>query len=159
MWEVPNDNGGQRIESYDHQWRYSGDAWAAGNLETTEGTYRRITVANDTTYDVQARVRARNSVGVSGWAGTVTVDSGDLLIALPTLLRQVRPNAPQTVPLATHYGIQWSWTPPIGTDPVTTKYNTRYNALAGDAARDIILSGQNWYGGLPNPTRRQPVYC
>ena len=42
-WEVPNDNGGQRIEDYDHQWRYSGDAWAAANLETTEGSYRRVT--------------------------------------------------------------------------------------------------------------------
>ena len=79
-WEVPNDNGGQRIEDYDHQWRYSGDAWAAANLETTEGAYRRITVA-DTTNSVQARVRARNSVGVSAWSGTVTVASGDLLDA------------------------------------------------------------------------------
>ena len=75
---MPNDNGGQRIEDYDHQWRYSGDAWAAANLETTEGAYRRVTIA-DTTNSVQARVRARNSVGVSAWSGTVTVASGDLL--------------------------------------------------------------------------------
>ena len=108
VWEVPNDNGGQRIESYDHQWRYSGDAWAAANLETTEGTYRRITVA-DTTNDVQARVRARNSVGVSGWAGTVTVDSGDLLIALP-VLRQVRPMHLAVAATWTHSALQWSWT-------------------------------------------------
>ena len=61
VWEVPNDNGGQRIESYDHQWRYSGDAWS-GNTVTTESTYRRISVA-DTSTSVQARVRAVNSVG------------------------------------------------------------------------------------------------
>ena len=73
VWEVPNDNGGQRIESYDHQWRYSGNNWS-GNIATTESTYRRIAVA-DATNNVQARVRARNSVGVSGWAGTVTVNA------------------------------------------------------------------------------------
>ena len=76
-WEVPNSNGGQRIESYDHQWRYSGDAWS-GNTENTEGTYRRITVPNANN-SVQARVRARNSVGQSSWSGTITVSSGDLL--------------------------------------------------------------------------------
>ena len=143
VWEVPNDNGGQRIESYDHQWRYSGDAWAAGNLETTESTYRRITVA-DTTNSVQARVRARNSIGVSGWAGTVTVASGDLLPALPPPAPSA-PNAPSGA-ASDPYGIQWSWTLTSGT---ILDHEVQYRE-----------SGQAWgniaYVGLANPTRRQP---
>ena len=83
-WEVPDSNGGQRIENYDHQWRYQGSGW--GNTITTEGAYRRITVA-DTSTSVQARVRARNSVGTSSWASTVTVQSSDLLDSLPQRVR------------------------------------------------------------------------
>ena len=109
VWEVPNSNGGQRIESYDHQWRYSGSGWS-GNTVTTESTYRRITVPN-ANRSVQARVRARNSVGVSAaWGGTVTVASGDLLIALPP----PAPSAPNTPAGATRdpFGIRWTWNTP-----------------------------------------------
>ena len=72
-WELPDSNGGQRIEDYDFQWRYSGDAWAAANIVAgLETSYYRMSVAN-TNRSVQARVRASNSVGTSGWAGTATV--------------------------------------------------------------------------------------
>ena len=78
-WELPDDNGGQRISSYDFQWRYSGDAWAAANIVAgLETSYYRLSVAN-TNRGVQARVRASNSVGTSGWSGTATVSqSGDI---------------------------------------------------------------------------------
>ena len=97
-----------------------------------------------TTNDVQARVRASNSVGVSGWAGTVTVASGDLLVALPPPAPSA-PNAPSGA-ASDPFGIQWSWTPPSG------------NIL--DHEVQYRESGQTWgniaYVGLADPTRRQP---
>ena len=46
-WELPDSNGGQRIEDYDFQWRYSGDAWAAANIVAgLETSYYRLSVAN-----------------------------------------------------------------------------------------------------------------
>ena len=136
-WEVPNDNGGQRIEDYDHQWRYSGDAWSAANLETTEGTYRRITVA-DTTNSVQARVRARNSVGVSAWSGTVTVASGDLLAA-PT--QRHRFTTSQT----------WNW-PYDDLERAAALLYGLGKAVAGDGSRNVSLGTGNWYGAMSDGT-------
>ena len=76
---MPTDDGGQSVTSYDFQWRYSGDAWAAANIVAgLTGTSRSLTVAN-ANRGVQARVRATNSVGTGAWSGTVTVASGDLL--------------------------------------------------------------------------------
>ena len=80
-WNLPTDNGGQRVESFDLQWRYGGQTWAQGTSVTgLSGTYRRITVA-DATRSVQARVRAGNSVSNSGWASTATVAASALLEA------------------------------------------------------------------------------
>ena len=56
-WELPDDNGGQRISSYDFQWRYSGDAWAAANIVAgLETSYYRLSVAN--TNEERAGARA-----------------------------------------------------------------------------------------------------
>ena len=76
VWELPDDNGGAQITSFDSQWRFQGSGWS-GNLTNQESTHRRITVSNANTA-VQARVRARNSVGASSWSSTVTVSAGDL---------------------------------------------------------------------------------
>ena len=83
-WELPNSNGGQRIESYGFQWRYQGDSWGTTNLTTgLERASMRITVA-DTSRAVQARVRAINNVGTSVWiTPTVTVAASSLL-GVPT---------------------------------------------------------------------------
>ena len=137
-WEVPNDNGGQRIEDYDHQWRYSGDAWAAANLETTEGAYRRVTIA-DTTNSVQARVRARNSVGVSGWAGTVTVDSGDLLSA-PT--QRHRFTSSQA----------WNWPYDDLERAGLLLFGVATAAGTPNNSRDIVLGNSVWVGGVSDGT-------
>ena len=136
VWEVPADNGGQRIESYDHQWRYSGDAWS-GNTVTTESTYRRITVA-DATNSVQARVRARNSVGQSSWSGTVTVDSGDLLTA-PT--QRHRFTTSQT----------WNW-PYDDLDRATMLLRGGASTAVRNSGFDITLGDSTWEGGVSDGT-------
>ena len=76
-WELPDDNGGQVIESYDFQWRYAGNNWSNANLIVgLEVAYYRVTVAN-TNNGVQARVRASNSIGNSSWrtSGVIAASS------------------------------------------------------------------------------------
>ena len=140
VWEVPDDNGGQRIESYDHQWRYSGDGWSV-NTVTTESTYRRITIAN-ANRSVQARARARNSVGTGGWGGTVTVNSSDLL-------GDAVPDAPASItgtprrPLIVDY--IWTIPPDDGGQPVLDyDFQWRYD--------NVGFSG-NLTTGLTSTTR------
>ena len=140
-WEVPDSNGGQRISSYDHQWRYSGDAWVGANLENTEGSFRRITVA-DATRNVQARVRAINSVGTGGWSSpTVTVQSSALLVS-PT--QRHRFTSSQT----------WNW-PYDDLDRAVAVVRGRTDGpiVAGfDSSRDITLSNVAWVGGVSDGT-------
>ena len=95
VWELPNSNGGERISSYDHQWRYDGDAWS-GNLTTgLERSYMSITVANANNA-VDARVRARNSVGTSGWSGTTQVSASDIADQAGTITQRHRFTSSQT---------------------------------------------------------------
>ena len=108
LWEVPDDNGGERIEDYDFQWRYDGDAWAPANLTSgLESTYYRLTVANANN-GVQARARARNSVGTSAWVTSVVLAAGSLLPGPPA---NSAPDAPTALagtprrPLT----IDWVW--------------------------------------------------
>ena len=76
-WDLVTDDGGATVESYDLQWRYSGNGWAGNTIRVT-GTHASHGVLNANT-DVQARVLARNSEGTSGYSSTVTVDAADLL--------------------------------------------------------------------------------
>ena len=48
QWELPDDDGGEPVESFDHQWRYSGDAWS-GNI--TSGLERTWSDAHDCGHD------------------------------------------------------------------------------------------------------------
>ena len=82
VWAAGDDNG-DAANSFEFQWRKAGQAWsaAARSASTTVGFYR-LTV-DDVTVDWQARVRAVNDAGTGAWAATVTVDSGDLLDAVP----------------------------------------------------------------------------
>ena len=76
-WELPDDNGGQVISSYDFQWRYDGNNWSNANLTIgLEVSYYRVTITN-TSNGIQARARARNSVGVSAWrtSGVIAASS------------------------------------------------------------------------------------
>ena len=89
-WEIVSDDGGESdggetILDYTVQWRYQGAGWS-GNTTTTDRASLRVTVA-DTSKGVQARVRARNSVGSSAWSSTATVAAGDLLGAFPQVTR------------------------------------------------------------------------
>ena len=89
-WEIVSDDGGESdggetILDYTVQWRYQGAGWS-GNTTTTDRASLRVTVA-DTSKGVQARVRARNSVGSSAWSSTVTVAAGDLVGAFPQVTR------------------------------------------------------------------------
>ncbi len=65
------------VTSYQFQWRYSGDAWS-GKLFNQDSSCYTVEIA-DTSTSVQARVRARNSVGLGSWATTVTVAASSLL--------------------------------------------------------------------------------
>ena len=136
-WELPNSNGGQRIEDYDFQWRYQGDSWSNANLTSgLELSYMRITVA-DTSTGVQARVRASNSVGNSGWSGTVTVTSGDLLDS-PT--QRHRFTSSQT----------WTW-PYDDLERATVTLFGR-DFIDSNSSRNIVLDNSNWQGGVSDGT-------
>ena len=76
-WELSPDDGGAMVTSYQFQWRYSGDAWS-GKLFNQDSSCYTVEIA-DTSTSVQARVRARNSVGLGSWATTVTVAASSLL--------------------------------------------------------------------------------
>ena len=66
-WEIPDDNG-QRISSFDIQWREQGNNWSGNVVRVESSCYNLDGLAEDTTYE--ARVRARNSIGVSAWSST-----------------------------------------------------------------------------------------
>ena len=66
-WDIPDDDGGAMITSYDHQWRVDGTGWS-GNITTGITTGCRRVDGLTAGEDYQARVRARNSVGVSAWS-------------------------------------------------------------------------------------------
>lgn len=75
QWSVPED-GGERITSYDFQWRIQGAGWVAANIiSVTEGCHLLQGLSAGTTYE--ARIRAINSVGTGGWSGigSATVSS------------------------------------------------------------------------------------
>ena len=76
-WDLVTDDGGDTVDDYEFQWRLSGQTWS-GNVITVTGTHASITLAATGTA-VQARVRARNSVGSSNWSSTVTVAASSLL--------------------------------------------------------------------------------
>ena len=77
-WDIPNDNGGEQITSYEFQWRFDGDGWSNANLTTgLQVTFRSITIAN-ANRGVQARARAVNSVGNSGWRTSTVITAADL---------------------------------------------------------------------------------
>ena len=67
VWNIPEDNGA-RITGFDLQWRVQGANWS-GNIETAPQNYFVLdSLASGTTYE--ARTRARNSAGTSGWSTT-----------------------------------------------------------------------------------------
>ena len=81
-WDTPDD-GGQRITSYDLQWREQGNSWS-GNVVTTErgGITINGLLAN-TTYE--ARVRATNSIGTQTiWSATGSADTDSDVVELET---------------------------------------------------------------------------
>ena len=136
-WELPNSNGGQRIEDYDFQWRYQGDSWSNANLTSgLELSYMRITVANANN-GVQARVRASNSVGTSSWLTSSVLAAGDLL-ASPT--QRHRFTSSQT----------WNW--PYDDLERTSVVLFGPTRPTRDASRDITLGNRNWVGGVSDGT-------
>ena len=153
LWELPDDNGGQRISSYDFQWRYSGDGWAAINIVSAlEVSYYRLTIAN-TTRGVDARVRASNSVGTSGWSGTATVASGALLGT--QLVAPPPPSAPSGAARDPR-GIRWTWTPPTGWQIIDHEVQTRVSGAAWpDIANVQLATAQFDYSGITIGTTYQ----
>ena len=147
-WELPNSNGGQRVASYDFQWRYSGNTWS-GNLTTgLERSSMRTTVA-DTTRAVQARVRATNSVDASVWASTVTVAATSLL-GHPTQAQRF--TLSQT----------WSW--PYDDLDRASVLLYGLSTIERLPSRDINLDDESWTGGLSDGTtiwfvRNDPGYA
>ena len=78
VWNIPEDNGA-RITGFDLQWRVQGTNWS-GNIETAPQNYFILdSLTSGTTYE--ARTRARNSAGTSGWStnpGSATAGGAEL---------------------------------------------------------------------------------
>ena len=140
-WEIVSDDGGESdggetILDYTVQWRYQGAGWS-GNTTTTDRASLRVTVA-DTSKGVQARVRARNSVGVSAWSSTATVGSGDLLGAFP---QSVRVSSDQT----------YSW-PYADAARAILRLHAETRGVGFDANRNINLGTGTWNGATTDGT-------
>ena len=63
-WNCPRD-GGRLIDSFDMQWRRGSGAWSV-SVSVSIAYWRLTGLTNGETY--QIRVRARSSIGVSGWS-------------------------------------------------------------------------------------------
>ena len=80
-WGCPGD-GGSDIVDFVIQWRYQGNFWSGNVITVTRGFYQ-LTVAN-TNRGVDARVRARNSVGTAAnWSPTGSVSASALIDSPP----------------------------------------------------------------------------
>ena len=142
-WELVDDDGGATVTSYDHQWRYGGANWSGNITSGIDGAYIRITVA-DATRDVEARVRATNSVGTSGFSGEGTVDSSSLLPPTPPPPADTAPDAPDApgFDVIDFETILWRWSFPDddGGQPISS------------FAFQWRIQGNNWSGNIVSIT-------
>ena len=140
QWELPDDDGGEPIESYDHQWRYSGDAWSGNITSGLERTCQTHTIA-DTTNGVQARVRATNSVGSSSWTTAVTISQSDVEDDAAAIPQRIAITSSQT----------YSW-PYADASRATVVMNGRDRlTLPVIRAPNIALGSSEWRGGVASP--------
>ena len=141
-WGCPGD-GGSDIIDFQVQWRYQGNAWSGNIFTVTRGFYQ-ITVAN-TSRGVDARVRARNSVGTAtNWSPPGSVAASALLAVLvPTIIIQppppTRPDNLSSAPVGAARRpliVDWSWGCPGdgGSDIIDFQIQWRYqgNAWSGN---------------------------
>ena len=131
QWELPDDDGGEPVESFDHQWRYSGDAWSGNITSGLERTCQTHTIA-DTTNGVQARVRATNSVGSSSWTTAVTISQSDI--------EDDSAQLPQRTAITSSQTYSWPYS-----DASRAVIELRGGLLGGalDSASDIDLLGSH----------------
>ena len=128
-WDLVTSDGGRIVTGYDFQWRYSTDEWAAGNLQQVTRTCAAVTVTGDQA-TVEARVRARNSVGASPWSAVGSI-AQDLIMRAPTV-----PGAPGT-PSGTPRRpliVDWAWSAPSdsgGSDVTSYDFEWRYAGTSG----------------------------
>lgn len=95
-----SDNGGASITNYQFQQATNSSFSGATTWDSTSSSQTRSGLADDTTY--YYRVRAENSVGYSGWSGTLSVTTYTV------------PNAPGTPSLTSiaASSVKVSWTAP-----------------------------------------------
>ena len=138
-WELPDDDGGEPVESFDHQWRYQGDAWSGNITSGLERTCQTHTIA-DTTNGVQARVRATNSVGSSSWTTAVTISQSDIEDDSAQLPQRTAITSSQT----------YSW--PYGdAERAIIELRGRESGLR-DASQDISLASASWNSAVSDGT-------
>ena len=117
----------------------------SGNLTTGLGSsYMSITVANANNA-VDARVRARNVIGTSGWSTpTAQVSASDIADQAGSITQRHRFTTSQT----------WNW-PYDDLDSAVAVITGRTDSIAPagrDATRDITLGAGNWVGGVSDGT-------
>ena len=141
-WDIPPDDGGAMITSYDHQWRYDGNAWSGNTTTGLETLYFSHTVANANN-GVQARVRARNSEGAGGWR-TSAVVAADALQPTPMQIHEF--DSTQT----------WNW-PYDHVDRASVVLTAESSAPTRDMGSDIDLGAGAWTGACVG--RHDPLVC
>ena len=139
QWELPDDDGGEPVESFDHQWRYSGDAWSGNITSGLERTCQTHTIA-DTTNGVQARVRATNSVGSSSWTTAVTISQSDIADDAAALPQRTAITSSQT----------YSW-PYSDATRATIELRGRILGIR-DSSLDLDVGSDSWVGALSDGT-------
>ena len=136
-WSFPDDDGGSPITGYDIQRRVQGAGWSGGIVSQTESCYLDEGRSPSTIYE--ARVRARNSVGNSGWSSDTPATTPAAPVD-PTPPADTAPDAPDAPDrdVIDHETILWSWTFPDddGGSPITG-YDIQTR-----------LDGAGWSGGI-----------
>ena len=135
-FDIPGDDGGQSVESFDLQWRYVGETWADGTtLSGLTATCATVTLA-DATLGVEARARAVNSVGTGGWSGTGTVVQGDVGEAneVTDAWRSGRDYDHPVLAIGSNDVVYRSKQDSTGEDPVSDSAETYWEPLLGSAA-------------------------
>ena len=142
FWEWPTpDAGGERITSYQVQWRVQGANWSGNIVTLTNGCYLQTGLSATTTYE--ARVRATNSVGTGAWSdeGSATPDAE---VVPPMPPADTAPNAPPEMPGGIHQvprSILWQWDIPGDGGQRITSFQLQWREAGSGWPSGNIISG------------------
>ena len=123
-WIAPSENGAD-ISDYDVQWQGTG-GWINHELSTISTSLSTTITGLSNGQSYKVRVRARNSLGTSGWSTAAT--------GTPALQPPDRPAKPTVT--AGNLKLEVSWSAPAQNDAPISGYKVRYRSNAPDDWKD-----------------------